>query len=122
MRTYQQVSRTKAKDPMEDHSTTKMPELKFAPQGNTRMPTATYNSVKEAVISYIQKTYKNGQDVTKSLKEMNDCGLITLMSQPSRWQPLAAGQETVLKLETTSSIRKNFAKVYGAQRVCSRKD
>ena len=31
---------------------------------------ATYNSVKEAIISHIQKSYTNGQDVVKSLKTM----------------------------------------------------
>ena len=50
--------------------TTKTPELKFAPQGNTRTPMVTYNSVKEVLISHIQETFKNGQDIVKSLKQM----------------------------------------------------
>ena len=48
----------------------KSAELKFAPQGNGKGPVATYNSVKEAIISHIQKSYTNGQDVAKSLKAM----------------------------------------------------
>ena len=47
----------------------KATEIKFATQG-PRTNTASYNTVKEAVINYVQKNYKNGQDVAKSLKQM----------------------------------------------------
>ena len=36
---------------------------------------ASYNTVKEAVINYVQKNYKNGQDVAKSLKQMEKVDL-----------------------------------------------
>src|SRR5210317_1765633 len=42
-------------------------ELKFAPQG--RSNTSTYSSVKEAIVQHVQKTYKNGHDIAKSLKD-----------------------------------------------------
>ena len=45
----------------------KATEIKFATQG-PRTNMASYNTVKEAVINYVQKNYKNGQDVAKSLK------------------------------------------------------
>ena len=36
---------------------------------------ASYNIVKEAIINYVQKNYKNGQDVAKSLKIMRKVDL-----------------------------------------------
>ena len=45
-----------------------MTEIKFTPQAQGK-PTASYNTVKEAIIIHIQKTYKNGQDISKSLKQ-----------------------------------------------------
>src|SRR5210317_344395 len=51
-------------------------ELKFAPQG--RSNTSTYSSVKEAMIQHVQKTYKNGHDIAKSLKDQS---LVNLESQ-----------------------------------------
>ena len=44
--------------------------MKFSPlsQGNTNY--ATYTTVKDALIQQIQKTFKGGQDIAKSLKEM----------------------------------------------------
>ena len=53
----------------ENFPKTKPLELKFAPQSG-RTITATYASVKEAVIQHIQKTYKNGFDVAQSLEDM----------------------------------------------------
>jgi hypothetical protein len=46
-------------------------ELKFSPhqyQGKT--PLATYATMKDAIIQHIQKSYKGGQDVSKSLEDM----------------------------------------------------
>src|SRR5210317_1239889 len=50
-------------------------ELKFAPQG--RSNTSTYSSVKEAIVQYVQKTYKNGHDIAKSLKDQTMINLDT---------------------------------------------
>src|SRR5210317_1823032 len=44
-------------------------ELKFAPQGYGKGPQASYSTVKDAVIKNIQKNFKNGQDVAKSIKQ-----------------------------------------------------
>src|SRR5210317_1020904 len=44
-------------------------ELKFAPQGYSKGPQASYSMVKDAVIKNIQKNFKNGQDVAKSIKQ-----------------------------------------------------
>ena len=52
----------------------KATEIKFATQG-PRTNMASYNTVKEAVINYVQKNYKNGQDVAKSLKQMEKVDL-----------------------------------------------
>ena len=43
--------------------------MKFAPQSQGSRSTASYNTVKEAIISQIQKSYKNGADVVKSIKQ-----------------------------------------------------
>jgi hypothetical protein len=44
-------------------------ELKFAPHTQGKIQYATYATVKEAVVQYIQKTFKGGHDVAKSLKD-----------------------------------------------------
>ncbi len=44
-------------------------DLRFAPQ-STNKASASYNTVKEAIIGYIQKTYTEGRDVVRSLKKM----------------------------------------------------
>src|SRR5210317_1131036 len=44
-------------------------ELKFTPQGYGKGPQASYSTVKDAVIKNIQKNFKNGQDVAKSIKQ-----------------------------------------------------
>ena len=51
-------------------------EVKFAPQNSGKAPTATYSTVKEAIVNYVQKMYKNGQDVAKSLKMMRKVDLL----------------------------------------------
>ena len=50
-------------------------ELKFAPHLQGKSQTATYASVKEAVIQQIQKTYKGGIDVSKCLKDIQKIDL-----------------------------------------------
>ena len=51
-------------------STTKL-ELKFAPHNPGKSSTATYATVKEHIVEYIQKSYMQaGVDVSKSLKKM----------------------------------------------------
>ena len=57
-------------------------ELKFAPHLQGKAQSATYASVKEAVIQQIQKTYKGGIDVSKCLKDMQKIDLDAL--EPTR--------------------------------------
>ena len=42
------------------------------------MPTVSYSSVREAIINYMQKTFKNGQDMAKSIKQMKKIDLTTI--------------------------------------------
>ena len=54
-------------------------ELKFSPnsyQGKTQA--ATYATTKDAIIQHIQKSYKGGQDVSKSLEDMRAVDLTTV--------------------------------------------
>ena len=46
-------------------------ELKFSPhQYQGKKQSATYATTKDAIIQHIQKSYKGGQDVSKSLEDM----------------------------------------------------
>jgi hypothetical protein len=58
-------------------------ELKFSPheyQGRTQA--ATYATIKDAIVQHIQKSYKGGQDVSKSLEDMTEVDLAT--AEPTR--------------------------------------
>jgi hypothetical protein len=45
--------------------------MKFFPHGSgNRGQTVTYGTVKDHIISYIQRTYKNGKDIAVSLRDM----------------------------------------------------
>ena len=48
----------------------KTPELKFAPQNVNKPQTATYATVKDSIVQYVQKTYKDGHDVAVPLRDM----------------------------------------------------
>jgi hypothetical protein len=50
-------------------------EIKFSPHTQGKAQCATYNTVKDAIIQYIQKTYKDGNDVAQSLKEAKSIDL-----------------------------------------------
>ena len=45
-------------------------ELKFAPHTQGKPQSATYATVKEAVVQQVQKTFKHGSNVAKSLKHL----------------------------------------------------
>ena len=47
-------------------------ELKFYPQGGGRQQQATFEAVKEHILQYIQKTYEQGYEIAKSLREMKE--------------------------------------------------
>jgi hypothetical protein len=47
----------------------KQQEKIFAPHVQGKAQAATYATVKDAIISYIQKTFKDGDDTAKSLKD-----------------------------------------------------
>ena len=44
-------------------------DLKFAPHIQGKPQTATYATVKDAVIQFVQKTFKDGNDIAQSLKD-----------------------------------------------------
>jgi hypothetical protein len=61
--------RFKSKKPRSQ--TSKQLEMKFFPHGIGRdKQTVTYDTVKEHIVQYVQKTYKNGQDVAVSLRDL----------------------------------------------------
>ena len=46
-------------------------EMKFFPHGIGReTQTVTYDTVKEHIVQFVQKTYKNGQDIAVSLRDL----------------------------------------------------
>ena len=45
-------------------------EMKFTPHGQGKPQAATYASVKDAIIQYIQKTFKGGNDIAISIDQM----------------------------------------------------
>ena len=61
-----QKSNKSSKSSKQPTSTTK--EMKFSPQTHGKPQSATYATVKDALIQHVQKTYKDGQDIVKSLK------------------------------------------------------
>ena len=66
------------KNKSKDNSTkSKEKEMKFSPQSHGKGSTATYATVKDVLIQSIQKSYKGGHDVAKSLKDMQVIDLTT---------------------------------------------
>ena len=58
-------------------------EMKFSPhQYQSRNTVTTYATTRDAIIQHIQKTYKAGQDVAKSLEDMRAVDLAAV--QPTR--------------------------------------
>jgi hypothetical protein len=52
-------------------SSTKQPEMKFFPHGIGRDRQAvSYDTVKDHIVQYIQKTYRNGQDAAVSIRKL----------------------------------------------------
>ena len=52
-------------------STSKELEMKFFPHGIGReRQTVTYDTVKDHIVQHVQKTYKNGQDIAVSLRNL----------------------------------------------------
>jgi len=63
-------SNKKGKKSGDSSSTSQKLEMKFAPQTHGKRSGPTYATVKDALIQQVQRTYKNGFDVAKSLKDM----------------------------------------------------
>ena len=60
-------------------ASTKQKEIKFFPHGAGRdQQTVTYDTVKDHIVSYVQKTYKNGQDIAVSLRDLEEIDLSIL--------------------------------------------
>jgi hypothetical protein len=52
-------------------SSTKQPEMKFFPHGIGRGQQAvSYDTVKDHIVQYVQKTYRNGQDDAVSIRNL----------------------------------------------------
>ena len=69
-------------------TSSKQPEMKFYPHGIGRERQAvTYDTVKDHIVSYVQKTYKNGQDTAVSLRDLRKKDLNLL--QPKRGASVA---------------------------------
>ena len=52
-------------------SSTKQPEIKFFPHGIGRERQAvSYDTVKDHIVQYVQKTYRNGQDAAVSIRNL----------------------------------------------------
>jgi hypothetical protein len=52
-------------------SSTKQPEMKFYPHGIGRDKQAvSYDTVKDHIVQYVQKTYRNGQDAAVSIRNL----------------------------------------------------
>ena len=52
-------------------TSSKQPEFKFYPHGSGKQQqSVTYGTVKEKIESYVQKTFKDGQDIADSLREL----------------------------------------------------
>jgi hypothetical protein len=59
--------------------------MKFFPHGIGRdRQTVTYDTVKDHIVQFVQKTYENGQDIAISLRDLNKKDLSALL--PSRGQ------------------------------------
>jgi hypothetical protein len=55
-------------------------ELKFYPHGIGRdRQTVTYDTVKDHIVQFVQKTYDNGQDIAISLRDLTIKDLSTLI-------------------------------------------
>ena len=54
----------------------KTPEMKFYPHGSgKRGQTVTFATVKDHIVSYVQRTYRHGKDIGKSLRDLNKIDL-----------------------------------------------
>ena len=101
-------------------------ELKFTPhvQGQTNRP--TFTTVRDAIVQYIQRTYKHSFDVAKSLRNKNVINLppdkptltITTEMDPTKAKLEQDGydikyqEEFRLYLDRTSSLTQNLKKAY----------
>jgi hypothetical protein len=69
-------------------ASSKQPEMKFFPHGIGReRQTVTYDTVKDHIVQYVQKTYKNGQDAAVSIRDLKKKELTPL--QPIRGTAVA---------------------------------
>jgi hypothetical protein len=83
--------------------------MKFFPHGIGReRQTVTYDTVKDNIVQFVQKTYNNGQDIAISLRDLTIKDLSTL--QPVRGQAGIsedAAKRPTNKLVWTSYIKQN---------------
>ncbi len=83
--------------------------MQFAPQAQGNPQTATYASVKEAIVKYIQKEYPDGQDVAESIEKGVVFDLKTV--KPKRKISAeadvkkAATEQTGLDMESAEKLR-----------------
>ena len=77
--------------------------MKVFPHGIGReTQTVTYDTVKEHIVQYVQKTYKNGQDVAVSLRDLQKKDLS--LSSPTRGQSQDTDQDANTKDQAGMAI------------------
>ena len=78
----------------------KQAEMKFLPHTTgTNKLTATYETVKTPIEQYVQKMYKHGQDIAKSLRELEKKDLTTEMPMRRMSGLVAESEERLRKTE-----------------------
>ena len=78
----------------------KQVEMKFLPHTTgTNKLTATYETVKTHIKQYVQKTYKHGQDIAESLRELEKKDLTAEMPMRRMSGLVAESQERLRKIE-----------------------
>jgi hypothetical protein len=102
-------------------------EIKFFSHGIGReTQTVTYDTVKDRIVQYMQKTYKHGQDIAVTLRDLKQKNLQSIM--PTRGQstgtdPVAnrnkqAGMDIMYQaeleryLERKDALEQNLTKAY----------
>ena len=104
----------------------KSPEIKFYPHGSGKKgQTTTYATVKDHIISYVQRTYRHGQDIAISLRELKKRDLTS--EEPTRKISSKTGDDKKLEqdgfymryqaeikqfLDRQSGLEENLMKAY----------
>ena len=78
------------------------PEMKFyTHRSGKQQQLMTYNTVKDHIVQYVQKTYRNGQDITISLRNLQKVDLMG--ERPCRGQSISL-DENKARMEQSSLV------------------